>query len=272
MPDETKNDSSENTLHTPHNEFNGNPIDQVSMSAKLPPFWKANPRLWFCQVESQFESRRIVSEKTRYHFVVASIESEILAQVSDVITNTPSENPYTALKTSLLERFADSEEKRIKKLLRDMSLGDKRPSHLLREMKDLAGSKLSDEFLKSLWIQHLPQQTQAILSASGDELSKQAILADKICEVADPAMTTVNSVADVNRFSQLEHRIAALTTKMDQLNKQFRRNNTRSRSHSRMRSRSASRDSSSQECWYHRKFKAEAKKCTKPCNFQPTKN
>lgn len=244
------------------------------MSAKIPPFWKANPRLWFCQVESQFETRRIVSEKTRYHFVVASIESEILAQVSDVITNAPAENPYTALKNSLLEHFADSEDKRITKLLREMSLGDRRPSHLLREMKDLAGAKLSDEWLKSLWIQHLPQQTQAILSASSDDLSKQAILADKICEVADPATTTVCSVAETNRFSQLEQRIAALTTKIDQLSKPFGRNNARSRSHSRVRgrSKSASRDNSSLECWYHRKFKVDAKKCTKPCSFQQTKN
>lgn len=271
---ETEGSANEHILPPPQNAINGNPsqIDQVSMTAKIPPFWNANSRLWFCQVESQFETRRIVSEKTRYHYVVASIESEILAQVSDVITNPPAENPYTALKNSLLERFADSAEKRIKKLLREMSLGDKRPSYLLREMKDLAGAKLSDEWLKSLWIQHLPQQTQAILYVSNDDLSKQAILADKICEITDPATSAVNSVSDKNRFSQLEKQIAALTTKIDQLNKPFRRDNARSRSHSRVRSKSASHDNSSLVCWYHRKFKADAKKCTKPCNFPQTKN
>ncbi|GFY40222.1 transposon Tf2-6 polyprotein [Trichonephila inaurata madagascariensis] len=64
-----------------------------------------------------------------------------------------------------------------------MELGDRHPSDLLRQMKSLAGSSISDELIKSLWLQRLPQQTQAILSISKDSLNNIAEMADKIIAV-----------------------------------------------------------------------------------------
>ncbi|GFY42299.1 uncharacterized protein TNIN_214911 [Trichonephila inaurata madagascariensis] len=64
-----------------------------------------------------------------------------------------------------------------------MELGDRRPSDLLRQMKSLAGSSISDELIKSLWLQRLPQQTQAIFSTSKDTLNNIAEMADKIISV-----------------------------------------------------------------------------------------
>lgn len=42
---------------------------------------------------------------------------------------------YDTLKARLLEHYAVSEQKRIKKLLQDLELGDMRPTQLLREIK-----------------------------------------------------------------------------------------------------------------------------------------
>jgi hypothetical protein len=56
------------------------------VSLKIPPFWKSNPALWFKQLESQFINCGIVQDSTKYHAVVAAIESNILSEVSDVIT------------------------------------------------------------------------------------------------------------------------------------------------------------------------------------------
>ncbi|GFY60779.1 uncharacterized protein TNIN_107321 [Trichonephila inaurata madagascariensis] len=64
-----------------------------------------------------------------------------------------------------------------------MELGDRRLSDLLRQMKSLAGSSISDELIKSLWLQRLPQQTQAILSIIKDSLNNIAEMADKIIAV-----------------------------------------------------------------------------------------
>ncbi|GFY72531.1 uncharacterized protein TNIN_19881 [Trichonephila inaurata madagascariensis] len=94
-----------------------------------------------------------------------------------------------------LNRLTDTEESRLKKLLTEMELGDRRPSDLLRQMKSLAGSSISDELIKSLWLQRLPQQTQAILSTSKDILNN-AEMADKIISVY--SSSEVCSVANNN--------------------------------------------------------------------------
>lgn len=262
------------------NEASGavNEVKQVAI--KIPPFWKANPALWFCQIESQFITKGIKSQKTKYHTVVASIESEVVAQVSDIILEAPTENQYTKLKERLLERYADSEEKRLKKLLQEIELGDRLPSHLLREMKELAGTRVSEEFLKSLWLQRLPQQTQAILSVSAETLFKQAALADKISQVADHSATlcsisSTSTSSSPPTTSSLQKEIHALSRKIDELMQSGSRSRGRStnRQRSKSRGRSFSRSDSSRDlCWYHFKFQDKANKCVKPCNYSKSEN
>jgi hypothetical protein len=61
---------------------------QVSrVSLKIPPFW-------FKQLESQFNNCGIVQDSTKYHVVVAAIESNILSEVSGVIMKTPENDMY----------------------------------------------------------------------------------------------------------------------------------------------------------------------------------
>lgn len=259
---------------------NSAPINELAhISTKIPPFWTKNPALWFAQMDSQFINKGVTSEKTKYHTIVSTIESEIAAQVSDIILNPPADTPYTTLKERLLERFADSEEKRLKKLLGEIELGDRLPSHLLREMKELAGSKVNDDLMKSLWLQRLPQQTQAILSVSSEPLTKQAALADKIYQVADrPNEACSISSSSAGTIQNLRKEVSVLTKKIEQLMQSNERKGSRSssrhRSHSRSRARSRSSSQAKQydTCWYHYKFKEQAKKCVAPCKFRTSEN
>ncbi|GFT67318.1 DUF1758 domain-containing protein [Nephila pilipes] len=80
--------------------------------------------------------------------------------------------------------FQGSETQQIKKLFSDFHLGDKKPSFLLRQMQDLSLNKVTEDFLKILWMQRLPVNVQAILSAATENLTQLAQLADKIYEFA----------------------------------------------------------------------------------------
>ncbi|XP_075163378.1 uncharacterized protein LOC142236011 [Haematobia irritans] len=108
-------------------DMNENPtISRIAV--KVPPFWKANPKLWFSQMESQFVTAGISQDSTKYHTLVGSIESNILNAVSHIIENPPERDLYNTLKNALLAEFQDSEEKHLQKLMENMDLGDRKPS------------------------------------------------------------------------------------------------------------------------------------------------
>lgn len=119
------------------NPTQGNPTDnflngdtdsenkiQAITSVENPPFWPADPHLWFAQVEAQFFTKRITLRKTVFSHIVA-------------------ENPCDTLKTVLIKRTAALEAKRLQQLLNSAELGDGKPSQLLRRMQQRLGDKVN---------------------------------------------------------------------------------------------------------------------------------
>ncbi|XP_049313823.1 uncharacterized protein LOC125778731 [Bactrocera dorsalis] len=242
-------------------------VEVAKVSIRIPPFWHAKPELWMAQVESQFIAAGITSDKTKYHTVVAAIESNVLAQISDIILNPPNSELYTTLKNRIITQFADSEQKRVKKLLQEQELGDMRPSQLLREMRSLAGSEINDNILKSIWMSRLPSNMRLIISISNEPLDKVALLADKICEVSDTPHVHVVETPDTAARSQssIEQQLAEITKEIASIKANINRRH-RSRSRNRPPSRSDMQNNNSNGlCWYHHKFGNDAKKCRNPC-------
>lgn len=230
------------------------------VAVKAPPVWRDNIELWFSNVESQFVLSNITADETKFHHIVSALDSEISSYVADIIKNPPTKDSYDSLKKRLVEQFADSETTRIRTLLSDMSLGDLKPSQLLYKMKQLSDNKVSDEILKMLWMQRLPVQIQQILSVSTDTLKGLADIADKISEVSSISATVSTIHDEPDRISRLEERMLKLTQAVERLSK-------RNKSKSPSRAKSPFRENRS-TCWYHFKFKENARKCKKPCNFQ----
>ncbi|XP_075151198.1 uncharacterized protein LOC142225307 [Haematobia irritans] len=213
----------------PDNMEENSTISRVAV--KVPPFWKANPKLWFSQMESQFINAGISQDSTKYHTLVGSIESNILNTVSHIIENPPERDLYNSLKNALLAEFQDSEEKRLQKLMENVDLGDRKPSAMLRDMRQLASGKVSEEMLRSLWFQRLPATIKAVLSVSTDNLDKLSVMADKINDhLGNASINQVSKSDPVSRLDNLEGQINEIIRKFDEL-RTTQRNRSTSRKH-----------------------------------------
>lgn len=230
------------------------------ITMKIPPFWKNNCSLWFVQLEAQFATAGITSDATKYFTVVGSLDNEILQQVSDIVLNPPLEDKYDNLKTKIKEAFEDSVETRLHKLFTSTELGDRRPSQLLREMKEHSSNLLTDQVLSTLWLQRLPAQLQAILSVINLPLDEMAKVADKIAKIHDREVSTtsVSTPSHSDDLALIKQHLEKLESKIEHLSRP-----TGSSSPSRRTSRSPK-----PLCWYHSRFGKNARKCIKPCSFQ----
>lgn len=281
-------DDEDKSTHTPQNpgtsaEHGENDhsleIASTRISVKAPPFWRANPALWFCQLEAQFDLNRITRDRSKYNTVVAAIESSVLHQVSDIVLNPPATDLYIALKKRLLDVFVESEQSRLKKLLGEIELGEQKPSSLLREMRSLAGASISDELLKTLFLQRLPTNIQAILSISSEGIEKLATMADKIYETSSykheeiATMSRSTSTDLQTQIAKLSQQIASMQSNYssrgrDASNKSFQ-NKCRSRSSTPHRKKQFDSTKEAKLCWYHNKFGDKATSCVGNCDFRP---
>lgn len=274
----------------------------ISGQLRLPTFLKADPTLWFYQLEGIFSAHKIRSDDTKYGHLLGCLDGDALREVSDVVINPVSGEKYKNLKTALIRRYSDSMDRQLHKLLTDLELGDRKPSQLLRQMRSLAANRLTDDILLVRWRTLLPTYLQRMLKLMKNvSLDDLADLADELLDsYASPSVAAVSDHSRPQRSSSpfrpsshsthnttstyvqpYNEGIQAITSvlqglkvSIDELTHQSRTTsravqqliNQNSRgSHPReLRNRSAS--PANTICRYHRKFGNQAQRCIKPCS------
>ncbi|XP_037512337.1 uncharacterized protein LOC119389205 [Rhipicephalus sanguineus] len=200
--------------------------DVSAVQLRLPSFWPQDPQVWFHQVEAQFSLYRIASETTRYHHVASVLPPDVASKLSDVLSSPSDTAPYQHLKTKVLERFMPSERVRLQQLLEEGDLGDRRPSQLLRRMRQLLREhavSAHSALLRELFLQRLSQPIRLVLAAAGDvNLGRLAELADQVHEATSPSVNAVLPPADTEisrheaRIDELAASIAALRSPLQE--------------------------------------------------------
>lgn len=262
-----------------------------AVSLKIPPFWPADPQLWFAQLEAQFTIRHITSEHTRFHYVASSLSQEHAHEVRDLLLSPPHSDPYSQLKEQLTTRLSASASRRVRQLLTEEQLGDRSPSQFLRHLQRLKGdTPVDDQILLELFLARLPSHVRMVLTtASSLTLEKQAALADQLMDIGGhvsassvssvhgaSSVSALSSATDSSSLPALRAEVAALREQLASLstalNSRSRRRSISHSDRSRSRSRSTGRSQYSEpppgRCWYHHRFGPAARSCRPPCDMQ----
>ena len=249
------------------------------VAVKVPSFNAHDPELWFSMIEASFKSAGVVTDATKFGYVVGALDAKFAQEVRDIIVNPPATGQYEKLKTELVKRLATTQEQKTRRLLEHEEIGDRKPSQFLRHLRSLAGTVVPDKVIRTLWLGRLPQTMQGILATrKDDDLDATAELADAIADASpwQPGISAVSSTpADIDlatEFQKLslsfQQELAAMRQEIAEL-RAPPRNTVRPNSRSQPRNRSSSRGRGHGKdgvCWYHWKFGPNATRCEKPCS------
>ncbi|GFU51597.1 hypothetical protein TNCV_82281 [Trichonephila clavipes] len=195
-----------------------------------------------------------------FSHLVAQLEPRVLEDIWDIVKDS-NPNKYSATKERLLKIFVESENKKIKRLLTGIELGDMLPSQLLRKMRALAGTDVSEKALRTLWLDKMPDSVKCIVIVSEEHLDKIAAMANKIVEMAPRTIDAAVVQKDSLRVDELLSKLVSLEEQLASLKLQRKVQSSRPHHHQRSRSLSKSRRRyipQGKYCYYHFRF---GKKC-----------
>lgn len=245
----------------------------------LKPFNPAKPEIWFGGAECLMALAGVTCPRLKAECVVRALDTEAMEELTDILTELPTfqGDTYQHVKQTMLTRFGNSKAKKTRLLLEDQAIGDRTPSQFLRHLKTLAGSSVTDDVLRAIWMKGLPHDMQnAVITKTDASLTHLADMADLIHE-NHQLRSGRNICATVSAAQQepaeppegqLRLILAQMQAQLDELRMSQARSRSRSRSsrsHSRSRSRSRPEG---WKCWYHYKFGPAAAKCVQPCAYK----
>lgn len=249
----------------------------------LPQLWLADPSLWFIQVENKFRIHRVTSEVRKHELLVEALPPQALAEIRDILVGPPGETPYTTVKQALLHRLVPPKHRRIQQLLCNEELGDRRPTQFLRHLQHLLGDQPAcseTAILRELFLQRLPPTVRmALVPAQDKTLSELAEMADDMMDVA-PAVINAARTFPNSETDSLRETVKDLAAEVANLRLQLLSIcdlNHQPSPHRLSLTSPAQRQplhqpehhfSSQKTCYYHRRFRAAARKCVPPCSWR----
>jgi len=250
----------------------------AAISLHLPKLWSKAPDAYFTQIEAAFEISNITVSRTKYLHLVKNLPEDVAINVADVlVTCATSNNPYETLKAALLTRHLPTDTQRLENVLNGITMGDRSPSVFYRDMKMTAGSRFTDDLIRSLWARRLPKEIEVpVVAMSDTPIETVLTMADNVWEVTK-RNTQISAVNMHDPWKeQMSKQIEVLTQSLSEMRASKGNTNSRSRSRNRSHSRSrakshtgsGSQPADSDLCWYHERWGKDARKCKSPCKFQ----
>ena len=254
MPIETSSDSSSHQCQ--------------AVAIKLPPFWPDNIDAWFSQVESQFRTRNVTAQQTKFDYVVQAMSQQEVVKVLDLVRCPPPLDPFDQLKSRLLSLYAMTEYARYEAFISLPMSGDMLPSALMSKMLGLLPEDHKPcWFFRSSFLHRLPADIRChLVDDPTEDCLKLAMRADRLIKSRlASSVSTINTVSDVPEpIYAVRQPPRASTPRRPPTSSSNSRRSATPRHRASSSRRSESPDSL---CWYHHNFAEDASKCKAPCSW-----
>jgi len=149
--------------------------------------------MWFL-MENNFQAAGVVADSTKYTYVMSAIAPRHIDQLHDIITDSPTEHKYVFLKTEVIRRLGPVREHKRRLFLEGEDMGDRKPSHFLRWLHNLAGDMANEELLRTVWLGRMPASLRVQLA---DRMDYHP---DRLADAADLIMDATQATAPVQLF------------------------------------------------------------------------
>lgn len=173
-----------------------------AVALKLPPFYKANPAMWFRQVEAQFTIRNpaITEDNTKFAYLLAALPADIAELMEFAVENATDGDKYTSPKTALIKQFGLTKAQKAKKLAAFTTLDPSMtPTTLLMHMRPLLSDSTSEEFLYKFKSVMPPGVRTALAGRKFENIAAYAEAADDVAETIAPVLVYMQSAGHPKR-------------------------------------------------------------------------
>ena len=137
---------------------------------KIAPFYPNDVKLWFNQLETQFDLHDITDDDERYRLTCAA-----LSDVRDILLQPFLSHKYISLKGVLIERRGLTTPEQVNKVISGEKLGTDIPSRFLRRLQQTAGfgttAVVGKAAIRQAFIRQMPASILAHLATTPDSTS-----------------------------------------------------------------------------------------------------
>jgi len=131
-----------------------------------------------------FANKRIRSDLTRVNYVLEALDEDGIRTLMDLLG---ADTSYDVFKQRLIATYTIPQSTRLQRIIQSGGMGDRTPSRLLRDMREVYLDGMTDSTLGALWLGKLPPAVRAVIAGLSGTTDFLAERADRVWEAcADP--------------------------------------------------------------------------------------
>lgn len=238
------------------------------------PKYEDDAQLWFRQLEARFIAAKITAQTTRYYIAFGNLPALLLKPILASLEEPGnSKTAYDDLKKAVLSREELSATQRVDQVLKDIVMGDRKPSDFFAQLKETAGTSFSEEAVYHIFLLRIPENIKTTLIVLKNEPLKYRLeIANELFVAHGSKSHVPTQIAAVggseDRFETMKRELLEEVKKLlprSDRRARFRDRRTRSSSRGRTPGREPTRERPKKEyefCWHHFKFGDKASRCS----------